>query len=104
MLPLQMFGKSAVMRELLPQDIKLKLETLSRDDAAQIAGYLASVVGAAHGRQMDIAMKRSWLSELNKNRPKTLDALSWLWSCVTELIASHEVAYLDHGRRILAAA
>ena len=99
MLPLQIFGKSVVMRELLPQDIKLDLETLSRDDAAQIAGYLASVVGAAHGRQMDSAMKRSWLTELKRNRPKTLDAPSWLWSCVTELIASHEVAYLDHCRR-----
>jgi uncharacterized protein (DUF2252 family) len=99
MLPLQIFGKSVVVRELLPQDIKLDLETLNRDDAAQIAGYLASVVGAAHGRQMDRALKRSWLSELKKNRPKTLDAPSWLWSCVTELIASHELAYLDHCRR-----
>ena len=99
MLPLQIFGKSVVARELLPQDIKLDLETLNRDDAAQIAGYLASVVGAAHGRQMDRALKRSWLSELKKNRPKTLDAPSWLWSCVTELIASHELAYLDHCRR-----
>ena len=99
MLPLQIFGKSVVVRELLPQDIKLDLETLNRDDAAKIAGYLASVVGAAHGRQMDRAMKRSWLSELKKNRPKTLDAPSWLWSCVTELIASHELAYLDHCRR-----
>jgi len=44
-------------------------------------------------------MKRSWFAELNKNRPKKLDAPSWLWSCVTELIASHEVAYLEHCRR-----
>jgi uncharacterized protein (DUF2252 family) len=99
MLPLKLFGKSVVLRELLPQDIKLDLETLSRNDAAQIAGYLASVVGAAHGRQMDSAIKRSWLTELNRNRPKALNAPSWLWSCVTELIASHEVAYLDHCRR-----
>jgi uncharacterized protein (DUF2252 family) len=99
MLPLQLIGKNVVLRELLPQDIKLDLETLSRDDASLIAGYLASVVGAAHGRQMDSAMKRSWLAELKRNRPKTLDAPSWLWSCVTELIASHEVAYLEHCRR-----
>jgi uncharacterized protein (DUF2252 family) len=99
MLPIKMLGKSFVMRELLPQDIKLDIETLDRDEAASVARYLASVVGAAHGRQMNKAMKRKWLAELKGNRPKTLEAPSWLWTSVTELIASHEVAYLDHCRQ-----
>jgi len=30
---------------------------------------------------------------------KSLDAPSWLWSSVVELMASHESAYLEHCRR-----
>ncbi len=29
----------------------------------------------------------------------TLDAPSWLWSAIVELIQGHEAAYLDHCRR-----
>ena len=32
-------------------------------------------------------------------RSKTLNAPSWLWSSVVELIAFHEKAYLEHCRR-----
>jgi len=31
--------------------------------------------------------------------PKTLDAPSWLWSSIVELVVPHEKAYLAHCRR-----
>jgi uncharacterized protein (DUF2252 family) len=70
----------------------------------KVARYLASVVGIAHGRQMDAALQKRWRKELGGNRSKTLDAPSWLWSSVVALVASHEAAYLDHCRRYAAAA
>jgi uncharacterized protein (DUF2252 family) len=48
---------------------------------------------------MDAAKRQQWLSLLAKSRTSSLDAPSWLWSSVVELIAVHEVAYLDHCRR-----
>lgn len=57
------------------------------------------MVGDAHGRQMDDLTRRTWLSELARRRSRTLDAPSWLWSSVVELISMHEAAYLDHCRR-----
>jgi hypothetical protein len=41
---------------------------------------------------MDGATRRSWKAELARNRSKTLDAPSWLWLSVVELMASHEAA------------
>ena len=99
MLAADLLGKSIVLRELMPQDMKLEFEQLSQDDACQIAGYLAHVVGRAHGRQMDKETAAKWLAELRKYRSKTLDAPSWLWNSVVDLVASHEAGYLQHCRR-----
>jgi uncharacterized protein (DUF2252 family) len=41
----------------------------------------------------------AWKTELNRNRPKKLDAPGWLWNSVVSLIAEHEVGYLEHSRR-----
>jgi uncharacterized protein (DUF2252 family) len=87
------------VRELLPQDMKLELDQLSQRDAMLAAGYLARVVGIAHARQMDLATRSSWISELQNCRSKTLDAPSWLWSSVVQLVGSHEKGYLEHCRR-----
>jgi uncharacterized protein (DUF2252 family) len=57
------------------------------------------VVGHAHARQMNSRTRMKWRAELRRHRSKALDAPSWLWTAVCELIASHEVAYLDHCRR-----
>jgi len=95
----RLFDKSVVLRELMPQDLKIEVDRLSRDEASTVARYLAGVVGRAHGRQMDAGTRRGWVAELTRNRSKTLDAPSWLWLSVVELIASHEAAYLDHCRR-----
>jgi uncharacterized protein (DUF2252 family) len=102
MMASRLFDKSVVLRELMPQDLKIEVERLSRDEASAVAGYLAGVVGRAHGRQMDADTRRGWVAELTRNRSKTLDAPSWLWLSVVELIASHEAAYLDHCRRYAA--
>jgi uncharacterized protein (DUF2252 family) len=91
-------GKSVFIRELLPQDLKIELEHLSVPDAMKAASFLAGVVGKAHARQMDVAMRKSWSHELNRHRSKSLDAPSWLWSSVVALVGAHEIAYLEHCR------
>jgi uncharacterized protein (DUF2252 family) len=99
MLPARLLDKAIVLRELMPQDIKLDIEHLNREEAMAIAHYLAGVVGRAHGRQLDKAKRREWLADLAKNHTKSLEAPSWLWSSVVELLSVHEAAYLEHCRR-----
>jgi uncharacterized protein (DUF2252 family) len=103
MLSTKLFGRSVFLRELMPQDLKLDIDRLTRDEAMKIARYLASIVARAHGRQMDPATRRAWQKELRRNRSKSLDAPSWLWTSVVALVANHEVAYLEHCRRFAAA-
>jgi uncharacterized protein (DUF2252 family) len=95
----QLLGRGVVVRELLPQDLKLELDQLTREEATAAARYLAAVVGKAHARQMEAAVSDQWRAGLKRHRPKDLDAPSWLWSSVVELMASHEIAYLEHCRR-----
>ena len=104
MLATQFLSRSVFLRELLPQDLKLEIDRLTREEAMKVARYLAGVVGMAHGRQMDAKTKESWRKELNRNRSKSLDAPSWLWASVVALIATHEAAYLEHCRRFSGAA
>jgi uncharacterized protein (DUF2252 family) len=99
MLPLKLLEKSVFIRELLPQDLKLEIEQLTREEAMGVAEYLSAIVGLAHARQMDNRNRQSWLTELKRNRSKSLDAPSWLWSSVVELVGTHEAAYLEHCRR-----
>jgi uncharacterized protein (DUF2252 family) len=87
------------MRELLPQDLKFEIEHLTRDEAMKTARFLALIVGKAHGRQMDAATRKAWLHELECRHSKKLNAPSWLWSSVVELLVSHEGAYLEHCRK-----
>ena len=96
----QLLGASVVLRELKPQDLKIEVGRLSHKEATALAGYLAGVVGRAHGRQMDLATRNSWRAELARARTTNLDAPSWLWSSVVELVSTHEAAYLDHCRRV----
>jgi uncharacterized protein (DUF2252 family) len=95
----RMGDRSVVLRELLPQDMKLTIEQLTQDEAMKTARFLARVVGRAHARQMDKSARRAWLSELRRSRTKTLDAPSWLWTSIVELVSSHEAGYLEHCRR-----
>src|SRR5262249_50080630 len=63
------------------------------DERLQLARPLA-VCGARRRRRRRASI--SWKAELARNRSKTLDAPSWLWLSVVELMASHEAAYLNH--------
>jgi uncharacterized protein (DUF2252 family) len=91
-------GKPVVIRELLPQDLKLEVDSLTREQAVRVARYLAGVVGHAHARQMDRATRADWRKELQRFSAK-LDAPPWLWNSVVELVASHEAGYLEHCRK-----
>lgn len=99
MRPARLLDRAVFLRELLPQDIKLDLDHLTREEATRAAFFLAAVVGKAHARQMDEATRKSWRNELARNRTKSLDAPSWLWSSIVDLIVGHEAAYLEHCRR-----
>jgi uncharacterized protein (DUF2252 family) len=94
-----LLDKSIFLRELLPQDLKLEIAQVNREEAMKASRYLASVVGQAHARQMDSATKKAWLKDLKLNRTKSLDAPSWLWTSIVELMSSHEGAYLEHCRK-----
>jgi uncharacterized protein (DUF2252 family) len=99
MLAWRFSGSPVVLRELLPQDLKLDMDQLTRDEAIAAARFLASVVGQAHAKQMDEKSRKEWTAELGRNRSKNLDAPSWLWTSVVQLVASHESAYLEHCRQ-----
>ncbi len=98
MMPARLLGRSVFLRELMPQDLKLEIDQLTREEAVSAARYLASVVGRAHARQMDSSTRREFRSSLRARRAKRLDAPPWLWSSVVELAAAHEAAYLEHCR------
>lgn len=87
------------IRELLPQDLKLELNQMSIEEAIRMSRYLAYVVGCAHARQMDDGTRKSWRSELQRNRSKSLATPAWLWKSVVQLMSSHEAGYLEHCRK-----
>ena len=99
MIPGSFLNHKVVLRELLPQDLKLEMDQLTRDEAILAARYLAFVVGSAHASQMDDRTRREWCKTLLRDFSRNLDAPSWLWASVVDLIAHHETAYLEHCRR-----
>lgn len=90
---------SVFIRELLPQDLKLDIEELTQTEAMEVAAYLGNIVGRAHAAQMDDASRAAWLDQLKKQRSKTMDAPSWLWRSIVELVKEHEAGYLEHCRK-----
>ena len=99
MLSARVLEHPVFVRELLPQDLKFDVADLTCEEAMRLARFLAMVVGKAHARQMDESTRTSWQTELNGHRCRTLDAPSWLWASVVDLLATHEKAYLEHCRR-----
>ena len=89
-------GRPIIIRELMPEDLKLEMEQFSRSEAATAARYLAGVVGKAHGRQMTADDRRLWSGELQKRAKES--SPSWLWSALVSLLLRHEGAYLEHCR------
>jgi uncharacterized protein (DUF2252 family) len=99
MIAAHLFGRSVFLRELLPQDLKIEIDQLDQLQATQVAGFLATVVGRAHARQLDDAARKAWCATLRRSTSKSLDAPSWLWRSVVDLVSVHEAAYLEHCRR-----
>ena len=91
-------GRPVVIRELRPQDLKFEFAGLSKEDAILTAGLLAGVVGKAHGRQMNPVDRAAWTKDLRKMHSKNLNAPSWLWKGVVNLVSIHEASYLEHCR------
>jgi uncharacterized protein (DUF2252 family) len=102
MIATTVLGKPVFIRALLPQDLKVEIDRLTRDAAVDVAEFLARVVGRGHARQLDAVGRARWAKELRRNRSKSLDAPSWLWNSVVDLVALHEAAYLEHCRRYAA--
>jgi uncharacterized protein (DUF2252 family) len=99
MMAAKLLSRSVVLRELMPQDLKLEIDQLSQAEAVASARYLAEVVGKAHGRQMQAPVRKDFLASLKTKKSARLDAPSWLWSSVVDLASTHEAAYLEHCRR-----
>jgi uncharacterized protein (DUF2252 family) len=99
MLATKFFDRSVVVRELLPQDLKVEMDGITGEEAIASARFLAAVVGRAHARQIDAHARKQWKEEISRNTSKTLDAPSWLWASVVDLIGDHELAYLEHCRK-----
>lgn len=91
-------GRPVFIRELLPQDLKLDIETLPQGEALAVGHYLGAIVGRAHARQLDEAAMAAWAEEMRRDRLPHLDAPAWLWKTIMELAGTHEAAYLDHCR------
>jgi uncharacterized protein (DUF2252 family) len=95
----KLLDHSVFIRELLPQDLKLDIDELTQAEAMQVAAYLGNIVGRAHAAQMDTGTRAGWLEQLRRHRSATMDAPSWLWLSVVDLVKEHEGAYLDHCRK-----
>jgi uncharacterized protein (DUF2252 family) len=104
MMPVHMLGRSLVLRELAPQDLKIEVEQFSQGQAIKAARYLAFVVAKAHARQLDAHDRKAWGEALDADRRGLIDAPSWLWESVVSLAGSHETGYLEHCRRYALAA
>lgn len=48
---------------------------------------------------MNRIQRKSWLAELARNRPQNIEAPSWLWRSVVELVQAYEGGYLEHCRK-----
>lgn len=99
MVAARLLGRPVVLRELAPQDLKIELATLRPERAVALAGYLGAIIGKAHGRQMSAEDRVSWHQTLQRARPAGLDAPTWLWASVVDLLSVHEAAYLEHCRK-----
>ena len=99
MIAARMLGKSFFIRELAPQDLKLEVAQFTQGQAVKAARYLAHVVGKAHGRQLDVPLRASWIDTLSGRRGSGIDAPSWLWRAIVDLSGTHEAGYLEHCRQ-----
>ena len=100
MLATRFLKKSVVVRELMPQDLKIEVEELEEAEAVRLARYLAYAVGRAHGHQMSAEDRAAWIKELLRHTADNTSIPMWLWASVIDLMGIHEAAYLQHCREI----
>lgn len=90
-------GRPVFVRALSPHDMKLEVGRLTTPEVEAIAKHLGAIVGTAHRRQLDKADWRSWTEALHQSNGTA--SPSWLWTSVVDLLADHDLAYLEHCRR-----
>ena len=86
-------GRPVFVRELLPQDLKIEIESMTDDAAREVARRLGGVLGQAHARQLSRGDARAWARQLGV-APGLV--APWLWAGVVDLLGVHEAAYLEH--------
>jgi uncharacterized protein (DUF2252 family) len=79
--------------------LKLELENLTRPQVSVVAGFLATILSRAHARQLDVHARQQWATEIERSRTKILNAPSWLWPSVVDVMANQERGYLKHRPR-----
>lgn len=99
MIAARFLGRPVVVRELMPQDLKLDIDRLTRTQACKAARFLGNVVGLSHARQLAPADRRAWKNTLHQNRSSELGAPHWMWTSIVDLVGAHERAYLHHCRQ-----
>src|SRR5579872_1752439 len=57
----KMLGKSAFVRELMPEDLRIEVERLTADEATELAGFLAGANGPRHALAMAPRAPAHWL-------------------------------------------
>jgi uncharacterized protein (DUF2252 family) len=95
-------GRGVFVRQLMPQDMKVEIRDAETTELRETAFALGGVVGSSHARQMSMDDADRWRKEVLKGKTRLLDAPSWLWQSVAELLALHQAAYLEHCRRYYA--
>lgn len=83
-------GRSMLLRRLTPQEDKLSLAAITRDEVLPAANYLGSLAAHAHQRGASKKAKRAW-----KKSERTA-----LLEQAIELAGLHEAAYLAYCRLV----
>jgi uncharacterized protein (DUF2252 family) len=89
-------GLRTTIHELMPHDEKIGLADLKKAEATDLAAYLGSVVGRAHGRQLHKGDAKAWLKSFTKAKATCAGTPRWLWDELAYFIGNHEEAYLHH--------
>ena len=100
MMASHLLDKSVVIRELMPQDLKIEAESLEEKEAVKLSRYLGYAVGRAHGRQLPDSYRKGWADKFSGETAPASAVPTWLWSSVVDLMGVHEAAYLEHCRAI----
>lgn len=92
-------GTPVIVRELMPQDMKLDIRRLQPNQAQRMADYLGAVVGYAHARQLSAEDRQAWHREVVRGRSKTTHAPAWLRDAAIGVMHELDVAYIQHCLR-----